>query len=67
LMGIGPATAAAGDLVCVVEGATVPLVLRKGKGECEECQFRFVGESYVHGLMGGEGYKTELVRELILY
>jgi len=67
LMGIGPATAAAGDLVCVVEGATVPLVLRDGEGEGEECQFRLVGESYVHGLMRGEAYKTELVRELILF
>jgi hypothetical protein len=66
LMGIGPATAAAGDLVCVVEGATVPLVLRNGEDKCEEGQFRFVGESYVQGLMGGEGYRTELVRELIL-
>jgi hypothetical protein len=66
LMGIGPATAAVGDLVCVIEGATVPLVLRNGEGNREEDQFRFVGESYVHGLMGGEGYKTELVRELIL-
>jgi hypothetical protein len=65
LIGIGPATAAAGDLVCVVEGATVPLILRRGKGD-EGGKFQFVGESYVHELMGGEGYKTELLRELIL-
>lgn len=66
LMGIGPATAAVGDLVCVVEGATVPLILRKWDGEGQDIRYKFVGESYVHGLMDGEGYKPDLVGELTL-
>jgi hypothetical protein len=40
-----------GDEVFVVEGASVPLVLRAVPGSC---LYRLVGRAYVHGFMGGE-------------
>ena len=49
-LGMGPATANPGDLVCILATASVPHVLRKlGKGK-----YRFIGEAYVHGIMDGE-------------
>lgn len=45
-IGVGPKTMEAGDRVCIIPGASVPLVLRKS-GIC----WRFVGDSYVHGMM----------------
>ena len=47
-LGLGPTRAQKGDLVCVLYGCSVPVVIRKyGRNH------RFVGESYVHGLMNG--------------
>lgn len=49
-LGMGPATANPGDIVCVLATASVPHVLRKmGEGK-----YRFIGEAYVHGIMDGE-------------
>ncbi|KFY53483.1 hypothetical protein V496_07543 [Pseudogymnoascus sp. VKM F-4515 (FW-2607)] len=39
-----------GDVVVVVEGAKVPLLLRKGEGE----KYTVVNAAYVHGFMDGE-------------
>jgi hypothetical protein len=49
LMGLGPAAAQIGDQVCVLLGGQVLYVLRG----CNEGEFEFVGECYVHGMMDG--------------
>jgi hypothetical protein len=49
-MGIGPSDIRIGDWVCILYGGDVPYVLRpQGKVE-----YKFIGESYVHGFMNGE-------------
>jgi len=50
-MGIAADTTKAGDWVCIVRGAQLPLVLRERK---DEGTFEFVGECYIHGIMDGE-------------
>lgn len=52
-MGIGPTGTQSGDLVFVLFGGGVPYILRT----CES-GFLFVGESYIHGLMGGEAVRA---------
>ncbi|GAW20849.1 hypothetical protein ANO14919_103610 [Xylariales sp. No.14919] len=63
-MGIGPTGTQPGDLVFVLFGGGVPYILRK-----QESGFYFVGESYIHGLMGGEAVQAwqrdELVEEIL--
>ncbi|KAI1129790.1 hypothetical protein F5Y10DRAFT_237644 [Nemania abortiva] len=63
-MGIGPTGTQPGDLIFVLFGGGVPYILRK-----QESGFLFVGESYIHGLMGGEAVqawkRNELVEEIL--
>jgi hypothetical protein len=74
-MGIGSSHMKTGDLVCIARGASVPLILnekRKFVGGydleplyiCKER--RFVGESYIHGLLDGEGYDESHLEEISL-
>ena len=72
-LGLGPASAAMGDVVCIMPGAAGPFVFRFDQeggagleghldGDEEEDQirrFRLIGESYVHGIMHGEALPTE--------
>lgn len=44
------------DLVAILLGSTVPFVIRRH--EQDECAFRLVGESYIHGIMKGEAYEV---------
>jgi hypothetical protein len=67
-MAIVPPFAKQGDQICIICGAQTPFVLRKrereipagddhtaSQGEVEyECQYKLVGECYVHGVMDGE-------------
>ncbi|MCJ1256837.1 hypothetical protein MMC24_004662 [Lignoscripta atroalba] len=48
-MGLGPSEAQEGDVVCVLQGAHVPFVLRK-----VEDHHVLVEECYLHGFMNGE-------------
>jgi hypothetical protein len=52
--GLGPLQMREDDMVCLFLGGRVPFVIRatEVKGE-----FELVGESYVHGLMDGEGMR----------
>ncbi|KAF2686328.1 HET-domain-containing protein [Lentithecium fluviatile CBS 122367] len=50
-MGLVPGLAEVGDWVVVAKGVRVPLVLRAREGEGE---WEFLGDAYVHGVMGGE-------------
>ena len=56
LLGLGPSnsrdemTVKDGDKIFIVKGCSVPVILRKaGQG-----RYKFIGESYIHGLMGGD-------------
>ncbi|UKZ88666.1 uncharacterized protein TrAFT101_004410 [Trichoderma asperellum] len=67
-LGIAPAGTREGDEIAVISGGEVPYVLRRLDGDTS---YHFIGESYVHGLMGGEiiatwerGELTEEVFEL---
>ncbi|KAH6713313.1 heterokaryon incompatibility protein-domain-containing protein [Leptodontidium sp. MPI-SDFR-AT-0119] len=53
--GMAPEFAAPGDLICMIFGAICPYVLRK-----VENGFELIGESYVHGIMDGEGMSMGL-------
>ena len=48
-LGLGPEALRADDVVCVLGGAVMPYILRRGVG-----YFRLVGECYVDGIMDGE-------------
>ncbi|KAK4210440.1 heterokaryon incompatibility protein-domain-containing protein [Rhypophila decipiens] len=57
-LGLAPLSVRAGDVVCLALGADVPLLLRECESDVErkcEGKYRFVGESYLHGFMDGEG------------
>ena len=57
LLGLGPTTVVQGDVVGVLGGCKVPVVLRGvgGGGGGGSKRYRLVGETYVHGIMDGEG------------
>lgn len=62
-MGLAPAPASAGDLICVVEGQT-PLVLAEiGHYEFKDpdtpniIDWHFLGDCYLHGVMNGEAWR----------
>lgn len=56
-LGIGPASMAEGDIICVLFGGHVLYVLRPASLGLYEC----IGECYVHGLMDGEVFAGERV------
>ena len=59
-LGLGPTKAQKGDLVCVLYGCSVPVILRKeGQGH------RFIGESYVHGLMDRAAVDQQSLRDTL--
>ncbi|KAF2121032.1 hypothetical protein BDV96DRAFT_566128 [Lophiotrema nucula] len=56
-VGHGPATLDPGqeDVVCILQGAEVPFVLRpRGISRYKNQSYEVVGECYVHGIMDGE-------------
>lgn len=50
-LGLGPRITQTGDCVCLLAGATVPIILRP-----TEKGFKLIGESYVFGIMQGEAW-----------
>jgi hypothetical protein len=53
-IGIGPDTAKPGDILCTLDGSTVPFILRAVE---DSEKFHLIDESYVHGIMDGELWK----------
>lgn len=57
LLGLGPSNAPGEeavqhkDMIFIVKGCSVPIILRK----IADGKYSFIGECYVHGLMGGNG------------
>lgn len=56
-----PDTTVETDVIAVIQGVSVPLILRRG-----EVGYYVVGISYVHGLMNGEAFRNGLRIEDIL-
>lgn len=57
--GLGPQIARAGDLCCVLFGAKVPFILRRSDQQ-EGRYYKLLGETYLHGLMRGEAFISNL-------
>lgn len=57
-LGLGPTNAQIGDLVCILYGCSVPVIIRKYGQD-----HRFVGESYIHGLMDGAAVDQPSLRD----
>ena len=57
-LGLGPTNAQKGDLVCILYGCSVPVIIRKYGQD-----YRFVGESYIHGLMDGAAVDQPSLRD----
>lgn len=55
-MGWAPSRTNIGDLFCVLEGADVPIVIRRS-GE----RYEWIGSGYLHGYMYGEAYENDRV------
>jgi hypothetical protein len=54
-LGLGPSNAELqhGDMIFIIKGCSVPVILRR---RLRDDKYTFIGESYVHGLMGGNGW-----------
>ncbi|KAH7336547.1 heterokaryon incompatibility protein-domain-containing protein [Rhexocercosporidium sp. MPI-PUGE-AT-0058] len=53
-VGLAHAQSEIGDTICVLEGCTIPMILRP----CDR-GFRLVGDAYVHGIMNGEYWHAQ--------
>ncbi|KAJ9665469.1 hypothetical protein H2201_004351 [Coniosporium apollinis] len=63
LLALVPHATKRGDLICILPGCSVPVVLRKLRtvvsADGEKKFYKFIGESYVHGMMAGEAFKKK--------
>jgi hypothetical protein len=71
LMGTGPLSAQVGDAIALMEGASTPIIVRKDIGITAENgrripSWKVVGDSYVQGIMHGEGLSFGEMEEIIL-
>ena len=74
-IGISAESFMKGDTVCIINGSRMPLVLRPkqcfvGYGRhvpfAISKSWQFVREAYVHGIMNGEEYSGEKIKEFII-
>jgi hypothetical protein len=66
-LGLGPAKAEKGDLICILAGCSVPVVLRRqeevlGKRTC--VYYTLQGDAYVHGFMDGDAVREQERRKI---
>ena len=74
LMGLAPIHARHGDVVAVIDGAYVPVILRKAKGlgsfldktRGRGTRWHLVGDAYVQGVMDGEGLSLGDMKPIVL-
>jgi hypothetical protein len=52
-LGLSPAEAEKGDLICILYGCSVPVILREIEGG-QVPEYRLIGECYLHGMMDAE-------------
>ena len=66
-VGIAPEGVETKDLIAVLQGCSMPMVLRKVEAVFENTTYKVIGECYVHGIMNGEALKWGLeVQDLVL-
>jgi hypothetical protein len=53
LLGLAPMNSIPGDRIALLEGGSVPFIVRPTG---VENQFEMVGDAYVHGIMDGEAW-----------
>jgi hypothetical protein len=56
-IGLSPESVDVGDMVCIVQGARTPLIIRKVEGYGQN-DYRLIGDAYIHGMMHGEALKA---------
>jgi hypothetical protein len=56
-IGLGPESVDVVDMVCIVEGARTPLIIRKVE-RYDQNEYRLIGDAYIHGMMHGEALKS---------
>lgn len=64
-LGLAPMDAKVGDIIALLEGGSVPYILRPRSGTEAGC-YELIGDAYVHGIMDGEEWKPEFAQEIIL-
>jgi hypothetical protein len=62
IFGLAPGDAEKGDQVCILFGCSVPVVLRRVRGDRSKTLYSFVGECYAHGKMDGEAIGDSQLR-----
>lgn len=62
LLGLAPADARLGDIVCILYGCSVPVVLRRHETTvCDKpvVYYELLGDCYVHGMMEGDALEEQ--------
>lgn len=67
VLGLAPAKARRGDLICILSGCSVPVILRRlqqqiGPRLCD--YFELIGDAYVHGLMEGHALDEQIEHDI---
>ncbi|KAN0106852.1 HET domain containing protein [Hyaloscypha variabilis] len=63
-LGLAPMDAENGDRIALLEGGSVPYILRPVSGDGTE--YEFIGDAYVHGIMDGEAWKVDDLVDIVL-
>jgi len=63
-LGLAPMEAELGDRIALLEGGSVPYILRPKIGK--ETEYELIGDAYVHGIMDGQAWKIDELVNIIL-
>lgn len=66
LIGLAPRNARIGDAIALIEEGRVPFIVRESVDSNMGRVWRLVGDSYVHGIMEGEGLGLGKVEDIII-
>ncbi|KAH7399670.1 hypothetical protein BKA66DRAFT_437202 [Pyrenochaeta sp. MPI-SDFR-AT-0127] len=66
-VGIAPDRTHIGDQICIIQGASVPFVVRPVKHQGFVSVHSLIGETYVHGIMYGEALSFDNVKKQTIY
>lgn len=56
-LGLAPMDAELGDRIALLEGGSVPYILRPKRGK--ETEYELIGDAYVHGIMDGQAWNGD--------
>jgi hypothetical protein len=63
-LGLAPMDAEVGDRIAILEGGSVPYILRQKCGQVNG--WEIIGDAYVHGIMDGEGWNPDELVDIVL-